>query len=47
MNGATYEVKVKLFQDFSALSYVSVVSNNDSQEIAELEKQETPKKEKK
>lgn len=47
VNGATYEVKVKLFQDFSALRYVSVVSNNDSQEIAELERQETPKKGKK
>lgn len=38
VNGATYEINVKLFQDFSALRYVTVVSNKDLQEIENLVK---------
>ena len=37
VNGATYEVKIKLFQDFSALRYVTIVTNSDIQEIEDLE----------
>lgn len=44
VNGATYEVKVKLFQDFSTLRYVTVVTNRDIQEIEALEEQENSKK---
>ena len=37
VNGATYEVKIKLFQDFSALRYVTIVTNSDIREIEDLE----------
>ncbi|MCI1640120.1 MAG: rod shape-determining protein MreC [Bacteroidales bacterium] len=40
MNGATYEIKIKLFQDFSSLRYVSVVRNTGTHEIEELEQKE-------
>ena len=36
-NGATYEVKIRLFEDFSSVRYVTVVSNTDREEITELE----------
>lgn len=41
VNGATYEVKVELFQDFSTLKYVSVVRNEGEKEIRRLEQQAT------
>ena len=44
VNGATYEVRIKLFQDFPALRYVTVVFNNDIREIEELEEKERGKK---
>lgn len=47
VNGATYEVKVQLFQDFSSLRYVTVVKNKDMFEIEELEQHQESKKEKK
>lgn len=43
VNGATYEVKINLFQDFSTLRYVTIVCNNDIKEIEELEQSELPK----
>lgn len=36
VNGTTNEVSVSLFQDFSALRYVTVVYNNDRDEIEEF-----------
>ena len=36
-NGATYEVRIRLFEDFSSVRYVTVVSNTDREEITELE----------
>ncbi|MGM9742962.1 MAG: rod shape-determining protein MreC [Candidatus Cryptobacteroides sp.] len=36
VNGATYEVAVSLFQDFTALRYVTLVKNKDMKEITEL-----------
>lgn len=36
VNGATHEVSVELFQDFSAIRYVTVVHNNDFDEIEEF-----------
>lgn len=39
-NGATYQIKVRLLQDFSSIRYVTLVSNTGKEEIAELEKQE-------
>lgn len=44
VNGATYEVRIELFQNFPALRYVTIVSNKDIIEIEELEKGETHKK---
>lgn len=41
VNGAVNEIKVKLFQDFSALRYVTVVRGNDVEEILFLEHLET------
>lgn len=41
VNGAVNEIKVKLFQDFSALRYVTVVRGNDVEEILFLERLET------
>lgn len=37
VNGATYEIKVTMFEDFGALRYVMVVENPDRKEIRELE----------
>ncbi len=37
VNGATNEIAVRLFQDFSALRYVSVVHNNAFDEIEGFE----------
>lgn len=36
-NGATYEIKVSLFEDFATLRYVTLVNNINVGEIAELE----------
>ncbi len=47
VNGATYDVKVHLFQDFTSLRYVTVVKNRDILEIDELEQHQESKKEKK
>ena len=38
INGSTYEIDVHLFQDYSAIRYVTLVSNMDRQEIVSLEK---------
>ncbi len=40
VNGATYEIKVKLFQNFTVLRYVTVVRNRNIQEIKNLEEKE-------
>ena len=37
VNGSTSEIKITLFEDFSALRYVTVVKNLGRQEIKELE----------
>ncbi len=37
VNGATYEIEVTLFQNFSAPRYVTVVNNRDIDEIESLE----------
>ena len=37
VNGATYEIKVRLFEDFGALRYVTVVENLGKDEMNELE----------
>ena len=37
VNGATYEIKVTLFEDFGALRYVTIVENLDKDEMKELE----------
>ena len=37
INGATNEIKVKLFQDHSALKYVTIIQNTRAAEIAEIE----------
>lgn len=39
-NGATYEIKVRLLQDFSSIRYVTLVANSGREEIEELEKRE-------
>ena len=39
VNGATHEIDVELFEDFSKLRYVTVVQNNFSEEIKKLEEQ--------
>jgi hypothetical protein len=39
VDGSTNEVRVKLFQDFSALRYVIITENLDREEIKELEKE--------
>lgn len=36
-DGATYNLEVKLFQDFSRLKYVTVVTDTDAEEIESLE----------
>jgi len=37
VNGATYEIKVTLFEDFGALRYVTIVENLGKDEMKELE----------
>jgi len=37
VNGATYEIKVRLFEDFGALRYVTIVENMGKEEMMELE----------
>ncbi|MGM9735137.1 MAG: rod shape-determining protein MreC [Candidatus Cryptobacteroides sp.] len=37
VNGSTYEIKISLFEDFSAIRYVTVVENTGKEEIEELE----------
>ena len=45
INGATNEIKVRLFQNHKALKYVTIVENARSKEIEAVEKQEEqPKK---
>ena len=39
VNGATYDIKVRMFEDFASLKYVTVVKNRDREEIKSLEKQ--------
>ena len=39
VDGSTNEVRVKLFQDFSALRYVIITENLDREEIKDLEKE--------
>lgn len=36
VDGATYEIKVELFEDFRALRYVTVVRNNGQEETGQL-----------
>ena len=36
INGATYEIKVRLFEDFKALRYVTIVQNAGKDEISDL-----------
>jgi rod shape-determining protein MreC len=40
VNGATYDIKVTLFEDFGALRYVTVVDNLGKDEIKKLEEDE-------
>lgn len=37
VNGATYEINVRMFEDFGALRYVAIVENMGKEEIKELE----------
>lgn len=37
VNGSTYDIDITLFEDFSAVRYVTIVSNTDEEEITELE----------
>ena len=37
VNGATYDIKVRLFEDFASLKYVTIVGNMDREEINNLE----------
>lgn len=43
INGATNEIKVKMFQDHQAVRYVTIVRNTKLEEIEELEKEEMAK----
>jgi len=47
VNGATNEIQVTLFQDFSALRYVTVVNNTGLDEISALEESQNKTKEEK
>ena len=38
VNGSTYEIQVTMFEDFTALKYVTIVQNQDKDEIKTLEK---------
>ena len=40
INGSTYDLSVRLFQNFKALRYVTLVSNTDRKQIESLEKKE-------
>ncbi len=44
INGATNEIRVRLFQDHSALKYVTIIENTRSREIAEIENTENHEK---
>ena len=44
INGATNEISVRLFQDHSALKYVTIIENTRLSEIEEIEKQREEKK---
>ena len=37
VNGATYEIDIKLFEDFGALRYVTIVENMSTDELKDLE----------
>ena len=37
VNGATYEIKIRLFEDFKSVRYITVVENTGKDEIEELE----------
>ena len=37
VNGATYDIKVSLFEDFSSVRYITIVENTGREEIEELE----------
>ncbi|MGM9786966.1 MAG: rod shape-determining protein MreC [Candidatus Cryptobacteroides sp.] len=37
VNGSTYEIKISLFEDFSAIRYITVVENDGKEEIEKLE----------
>ncbi len=37
VHGATYEIKVELFEDLNSLRYITIVNNNHSNEIKNLE----------
>ena len=37
VNGSTYEIQVRLFEDFAALRHVTVVENLGREEIKQLE----------
>ena len=39
VNGATYEIKIRLFEDFGALRHVTIVENLGSEEMKALEAQ--------
>ena len=43
INGSTYDIDIKLFQDYSAIRYVTLVSNLDREEISSLERKEAGK----
>lgn len=43
INGSTYDIDVKLFQDYSAVRYVTLVTNKDREEIQSIEKKEARK----
>ena len=47
INGATNEIKVRLFQDHSALKYVTIIENTRLSEIGEIELREEKTEEKK
>lgn len=44
INGATNEIRVRLFQDHSALKYVTIIENTRSREVAEIENTENHEK---
>ena len=39
-DGATYHLEVRLFEEFSSLKYVTIVSNPDAEELESLEKED-------